>query len=399
VKKKWRTLLIWTLVALLLQFGVYSYLDYKIAQVMNPSPTVITNELEATIPGTDLENIQISYAKDYLAYTQDGVLKVYNLKSQKVIFEKAPEPNSGENMGVLNYQWLPDRNALIYFYARKNPEPVTMVLVEPEPVAQPQVEHPNSEAPAPAPQPEPYYEERYNNPQLTDLYTLELPSSDEETPPDDRYNRTLDNFPSGGQIEQMVFSTYTNLMYLVVRSDDNTQLLEIDVMKNVRTISKKGEDITNISVSDRYGTLFLDSTLGSQKRILVLQGWERFTVDENPNYVILGVRSGMVYLGEVREGNLVKILGAKDKSDFSQPYDFASLWEGSLPYEDQRIIVGGEGQIISYDDSSAYVVSNGQLDQIALDGEEVLISEDGAQLISIRTVDGQTQVKLQPFKY
>lgn len=398
MKKKLRTWAIWTLIAVILQFGIYSALDYKIAQVMNPVAETITTEIEATIPGTGIENVQISYAKDYLAYTQDGVLKVFNLKSQTVVFEKAPEPNSNEHMGVLAYQWLPDRNSLIYLYARPNPEPVTMVLVQPEPDPLPQVEDPTSDEVPVASAPEPYYEKRYNNPQLTDLYTLELPNSDETTQPDDRYNRTIDNYPAGGQIQQMVFSTYTNLMYLVVQDQEKSRLLEIDVMKNVRTISKKGEEINNIAVSDRYGTLFLDSTLNSQKQLQVIQGWERFMIKEDPNYVILGVRSGIVYLGELQGDVLTKVMIADDQSDPSLFQEFKPIWEGSVPYQDQKVIIGLEGEVIVYDDAAASIIKAGKVEQIVLEGEQAIISDDGAELASIWTKENETFVRLQPFK-
>ena len=156
----------------------------------------------------------------------------------------------------------------LYFYAKKNPNPVTYVTVKPNPITentqvptvpqQPGVEDPNQntnrEVPIVVPV-EPKVEKRYNNPQITELYTLELPSSDEDTAPDDRFNKTIDSFPAGGKIEELVVSTSTNLIYLTVKNASTELLMEIDVMKNVRTINRAGETIDVMEASDRYGTL------------------------------------------------------------------------------------------------------------------------------------------------
>src|SRR5665648_513639 len=79
--RKLRIILVWTLVSLFLQGGAYSLLNNKIRGVMAPlaASEPITLNLTATIPGTNLENIQISYAKDYLAYTENGTFKFLTL--------------------------------------------------------------------------------------------------------------------------------------------------------------------------------------------------------------------------------------------------------------------------------------------------------------------------------
>jgi len=118
MKKKMRIIFVWVLVSLILQFGGYSLLNNQVQKVMAPvvnEPIAI--QLKATIPGSDLKNIQISYAKDYLAYLENGTLKVFNLTKGKVVFEKKSPSATDKTLGVLTYQWLPDRNTLLYFYA------------------------------------------------------------------------------------------------------------------------------------------------------------------------------------------------------------------------------------------------------------------------------------------
>ncbi|MEM5816860.1 MAG: hypothetical protein AAGU16_03205, partial [Desulfitobacterium hafniense] len=135
VKRKTRALLrtitSWIMVSLMLQFAFYYFLNYKVEGIMAPvnAQPIVVKSLETEIPGTNLENLQLSYGKDYLAYQENGVLKVYNLQQEKVVFEKSPQGESEYDMGPIYYQWLPDRDTLVYFYARRNPNPTTTVVV------------------------------------------------------------------------------------------------------------------------------------------------------------------------------------------------------------------------------------------------------------------------------
>ncbi|MDP4158909.1 MAG: hypothetical protein Q8911_03960 [Bacillota bacterium] len=426
MKKKLRIIFVWTLVSLLLQYGAYSILNKKIEDVMAPvnNDSPITLQLKATIPGSDLTNVQISYAKDYLAYTEDGTLKVFNLTNEKVVFEKKPSSND-TSYGVLTYQWLPDRNTLLYFYAKKNPNPVTYVTVNPpktitqaqnqqtQKQAQTQTQEPKSEDPnekvskeipkstiketpkeVPA---EPRVEKRYSNPQITELYSLELPNSDEDTPPDDRFNQTIEKFPSGGKIEELVVSTTTNLMYLTVKNDSSELLMEIDVMKNVRTLSKTGESIAAMAASDRYGTLYIDSKVGSTRQVVALAGTNRQIISKNTKDRVLGIRDGNVYIGEVKNNELVKI---KTTPDLAQPKNNPSLktvWDGAIPFDETvRTLIGAKGQVVIYDHQTAYVVTGGQLAKVDLHGDENYVSVDGAELIQLTKKGTSTLAELQP---
>ncbi|EGW40822.1 hypothetical protein [Desulfosporosinus sp. OT] len=411
MKKKLRIIFVWTLVSLLLQFGAYSLLNNQVQKVMAPvTSEPITLQLKATIPSADLTNVQISYAKDYIAYSEKGTLKVFNLKKQKNVFEKESPSVDDKALGVLTYQWLPDRNTLIYFYAKKNPNPITYVTDYPpkstqQPTTQsttPKTEDPNEkttvskdttkEVPV-----KPRTKIRYGNPQLTELYTLELPDSDEDTAPDDRFNQTIDQFPAGGEIEEWVVSTYTNLMYLTVKNGSKEQLMEIDVMKNVRTLNKSGETIDNMAASDRYGTLYLDSKVGSTQQVLALNGTKRQTISKNDNDRILGIRDGKVYIGEVENDVLVKIKTTADLSEVKSNPVLNTEWVGSIPFDNtQRTVIGSKGQIVVYDHLTAYIVTAGQLKEVNLHGDDNYISVDGAELIQLTREETFTEAELQP---
>jgi len=391
----------------MLQFPCYYYLNKKVEEIMAPvtRQPIVVEDLEVEIPGSNLENLQLSFEKDYLAYQENGVLKVYNLTQKKVVFEKAPQGSGEYDLGVIYYQWLPDRDTLVYYYARTNPNPTTVVevpieepteqgdLTSPEPDA---VEDPNQANTAPVTtKPKTRKEIRYNNPQLTEIYTLELPPSDEtETLPDDRYNRDIESFPAGGKIKQMVVSTFTNLLYLGIENKGNFQLMEIDIMKNVRNLNHAGEVLTQMAASDKFGTLYAKSKVGKTEKIIALQGWKRETISADPNDIILGNREGTLYLGTVQDNNLVQVRKAKENSE-DKDLKFETIWEGSIPYNELKgILVGIQNEIILYNDQAAYIIEQGKDTKIELNGEENIISSDGVEVVQVTRTGTSTLVKL-----
>lgn len=412
MKKMLRIILVWSLISLFLQFGAYSLLDQQVAKVLGPVADngPITEELKSTIPGSDFDNIQISYAKDYLAYTENGTLKIFNLKKEKIVFEKKP-PSNDKTKGVLSYQWLPDRDTLLYFYAKKNPNPVTYVTVPVKPVQtttkptvnKPNTEDPNQKSNKPADKQkeapiQTKTEARYGNPQITELYTLELPKSDEDTLPDDRFNQTINEFPADGKIDELVVSTTTNLIYLTVKNGSTEKLMEIDVMKNVRTLNRTGETFDGMAASDRYGTLFINSKVSGTKQVVSLGVGNRQVISKNASDKVLGIRDGKIYIGEIKNNELVKVKTTEDRSEMKNNPSMNTEWEGAIPFNNVKTIIGSEGQIVIYNQETAFIISAGQLEKIELFGDKNYISDDGAELIQLKRSGTSTLVELSPIK-
>ena len=412
MKKKLRIVLVWTLVSLLLQFGGYSLLNNQVQKVMSPVAAAIEPiavQLKATIPGSDLRNIQISYAKDYLAYSENGSLKVFNLKKGKVVFEKKSPSATDKTLGVLTYQWLPDRDILLYFYAKKNPNEVTTVKVYPPKITvpvEPQSEDPNhpkivtKEIPV-----QPKLEKRYGNPQITELYSLELPNSDEDTAPNDSLN-TFDppngseKISAGGKIEQFVNSPTTNLMYLTVTNESTQLLMKIDISKEVSTLHKSGgELIDNIAISDRFGTLYFDSKVGTSHQVIALEGTNRQIISDSVNDRILGIKEGKVYIGQVKNDQLVKIKTTSDLVKMTDNPSLQTVWVGSIPFNnDVRWLIGAKDQMVIYDHKTANIVTDGNRVEIKLSRDENYVSVDGAELIQLTKQGTSTLVELRPLK-
>jgi len=420
-----RTIAIWTLISMVLQFGVYFLLNNAIEKVMNPqmgttattlaaqsaaTPTTVT--VNAVLPDLSLYNVQISYDKNYLAYMVDGVFKVFDIKNNKVVFTKAPDSGSGKNMGVLNYQWLADRNSLIYFFAKmatvttttssdtdnarvsakasstpynaEDPNATPEITSTPEPTETPASTKKTSTS-----------KTTTSTQQVTELNTLDLTDNDSSTP-DDRHYINLNSFPAGGQISQIASSTYTNLIYIDVKTGTTEKLMEIDVMNNSKFLQLSGETITNIVTSDRYGTLYLESKSGNTKQIIALNGTKRKTVSKNANYIILGGKSGVIYFGEVSNDKLTKILSGTESSDNTKTLELSQIWEGEIPYKDMSAIIGSSGQVIIYGDKTAYVVYDGKENTVSFTGEKNYVSSDGAEQIQLTRSGYQTKLALNP---
>ena len=414
MKKKLRILLVWILVSLIVQYGGYSLLDNQIKKVFGLTTVdkpPITPQLKATISGSDLTNIQVSYAKDYLAYSEMGTLKIFNLKKGNVVFEKKSPSATDQTLGVLTYQWLPDRNILLYFYAKKNPNAVTTVKVYPSkpkistPTIEPKTEDPNQAKIVPKEVPvEPRLEKRYGSPKITELYSLELPNSDEDIAPDDRLNPF--DPPSGsadiaaaGKIEKFAVSTSTNLMYLTVTNGSTQQLMKIDVMKKVSTLNKPRELIDNMATSDRYGTLYIDSKVGAIQQVVAVSNGKRLVISKNTNDRILGIRKGKVYIGEVVNNELVKIKTTADLELIKENPSLKTEWEGKIPYnKNATALIGVNGQIVVYDNQTASIITDGHLADVKLQGDKNYVSVDGAELIRLTRAGTSTVVELQPLK-
>lgn len=397
MKKKLRILAAWIIVSLVFQFGGHWLLNYQLRKVMGmtaaDSEPAIPVRLKATIPGSDLTNIQVSYDKDYLAYMEKGTLKIFNLRKEKIVFEKNSPSSTDKTLGVLSYQWLPDRNNLLYFYAKKNPNEERT-----PPSSEQKTEDPSRGEIVPQEVPP---KSRYGSPQITELYSLELPDSDEDVAPVDRLNSFdppsgSEEISAGGRLEKFVVATSTNLMYLTVTKGSTQKLMKIDVNKKVTTQSKAGELIENMAISERFATLYIDSKVGTVQQVVALSAGERRVISNKANDRILGVRKGKVYIGEVVNNQLVKIKTTDDLKLMKENPSLKTEWEGSIPFNEKvRSLIGAEGQIVVYDNQTANIIKDGHLAEEKFQGDDNYVSADGSVLIQLIKAGISTHVELK----
>lgn len=452
-----RTIAIWTAASLILQAGLYTFLNHSISKVMNPTSLTATpapTTMDTVLPDTDLRNVQLSYDRKYISYLAGNAFKVFDIAENKVVFTKEPESGSDEGMGVLNYQWLADRDSLIYFYAKKNggssksktnaaasskpssstnkssssksstrssaPSPKASVKAkttssssntiyamplafqaedsfgtdsvppastakEKAASASPSAASGNSKSSQSTPVP--------IGAQITELDALDLSAG--SASPNDRHYLDLGSFPAGGQILEIASSTYTNLIHITVKTGSTIRLMEIDINNNSKFLQTSGT-IADIASSDKFGTLYIQSDTGKTKQITSVNGSKRSTVTTDNNDIILGTRDGTLYLGQVNNDRLVKIMSAAESSDNSQTVDLQPIWSGDIPYNDEKSIIGSDGQIILYGSKTAYVFKDGKSQTVNFNGDKNYISADGTEKIELTKDGSQTKIAVNP---
>lgn len=169
-------------------------------------------------------------------------------------------------------------------------------------------------------------------------------------------------------------------------------------MKSVRTLSKSGESIDKMAASDQYGTLYIDSKLGSTQTIIAFDAEKRKLISRNAYDKVLGIRAGKVYIGEVKNKQLVKIKTIVDRSSMTVSPSLKMEWEGSIPFQNSKALVSAKGQVVVYDNETAYIVTAGQLEEVKLLGDQNYISDDGAEIIQLSRQGTSTIVELKPLK-
>lgn len=106
-----------------------------------------------------------------------------------------------------------------------------------------------------------------------------------------------------------------------------------------------------------------------------------------------------MYLGEVENNRLVKIKTTDDLEGMKENPALKTEWQGSIPYPDNiSTLIGAQGEVIVYDNQTAYIVGGSELREVKLQGVENYVSADGAELIQLSKAGTSTYVELQPLK-
>ncbi len=393
--RKLRTFMVWGLISVLMQVGFLYYVERQIdagsVSAAPQPPVIVQTTLE--LPQADVKNLQASYHKDYLAYTDSQGLKVVDVKTSKVVF-KENKPVKGQ---ILDYHWLPDRNILLFFVAKPNPKPKPKPVVE----VQPKTEVLNKEDPQAKPQPAPSRPKPapYYNPQVTELYSVDFGFSlDAGSGPDSRLESVLSGFPAGGVIQAVDFSTFTNLIYLTVKTSYGQILYEIDVMRNISQLQRSGEKIVRISTSDKRGTLYVQSVLYGVPQIIAVKHAVRQQLLRGSQYILLGEADNKVMVGVLEGDSLVKVLSIPDTGLKDKTSDKTSLeWQGNIPWKEYNVISGSGDFLVFYGNDGAVVLDKGKQRTVTFSGKENYLTADGREVMELTpNADGTAKVLFKP---
>ncbi len=374
-----KVLAVWAVISVLMQVGFLYFLEKQInggpadAYTYTPQlPTPKVVEKVVNLQAAQVSDLKASYAKDYLAYTDNTGLQVVNVKTGKVVFSEN-KPQTGD---ILGYHWLPDRNALL--------------LVIKEPVAS----NTKSEKTATTTASQKFQ---------TNLYPIEFPSPDENVKPDKGEPKKIQGFPSDGKIETIDLSTYTNSIYMLVNTSRDQIVYEIDVMNNTWRVQKPGEKVSNMVTSDLKGTLYIQSTLTDIHQIVAIKHPSKYKVlrdqvFKGSQYVLLGVQDNKVLVGNVENGNLTKILSVPDTAPNDKTSKKTSVeWQGSIAWKNYKTITGPGNYWVLYNQDQAVALQDGKVKEVKFSADKDYLTLDGRELMQVvPNPDGTVKVTIKP---
>lgn len=288
LKNKWVVRALYLVLAVVLQLGTLSYLDWILAQE-NKNPPKETHPVKVVYRSLNLtenplapELMTVSPDQTLLALRDLNQLKIYDLITGRLVTNKV---FAGERLTTL--QWLPDRNRLIYALTYEGkPKEVVIQLTN----ASEDPQHDLSEDPFSS---EPLWE--YRNPKTLlqsgfqiSLYSLDVvspakyeigqtliktgagqifkkPNSKDQT---DQFNndvnhladpiQTLNQVGTAPLYISLYFSTYSNLLYLQWVQGDKDYLSMVDIMKRIKDFRLPAGRLTNIAVVPKTGALWAE---------------------------------------------------------------------------------------------------------------------------------------------
>lgn len=294
-----KRMIAWSLVGISIQIPAYYVLDYQVQRVMNPSSLSRQVQTQAqanhyTLDTPNIHNPLVSFDDHFLAFRSGSELSIYDFSKQSVIWKL------DQGKTVLAYQWLPDRNALLIFESGIGVNPALPGKLG---VGIHRLEVSGNQGEA------------------VDSFTTALPLS---------FQRT--------QISNISLSTATNLLYFSVQGQNQSNLYEIDVMKNLKRLNRSGEQVEYLAVSPVKGTVYYNLRESSNGQTLAENGPTRVQVASNPHDKVLGLWNQKLYLGTVDQGYLKKIWTLSDNQPSPKRPDFKLFWEGKVPWDQSSVV-------------------------------------------------------------
>ena len=367
--RKIRAFFVGALFTTFIVLGALNYLNARISQpaIANVSKATVSAKT-ARLPSTEATDVQLSQDDQYIAYKDKEGLKVYNTKTSKIIFQE----DKNQLKDTFFYEWLPDKNILLLISHADN----QAIQSSTKTVAS------STKTSA-------------NKLGVPELYSVDFSG---ETSSDTTYSVRseckLSNYPQGGVVQQMSLSTYTNLIYLTVKTGSSEKLLQIDVMRNIADLAHPGEKISRISASDEQGTLYFQFVYNGVAQIVaVKQKTTRQQLFKGSQYVLLGQESNKVMIGVLANGNLTKVLSIPDTGLSTKVNsETTTEWEGNIPWKDYQVTYRSNGAIVLYDTKEAIVLDHGNQKKITMKGSSNSITLNGQEIVEV--ISGETDTTI-----
>lgn len=333
--------LIFLILTLVFQLIIFSLLDWQADQLLNPSFR-LDQAYGVAVEAAGAEEFSLSYNNKYLGYLRDNELNIIDLTRNKLILYNK---DYNADAKVFAYKWLPDRNSLVFLAASESNDTLLVSL---------------------------------------DLDTRSFSDSDQDYAA--RLERPL-HIPMH-EASGLAMSTYTNNLYILYRDSRlHSQLVKLDIMKNINRLGDPDEEIRTICVSNKFGTVYYASELGPTKKIVAARDRETVVITQDNKAVLLGCEDDKVYLGKVDERDNLRLIELYQAGINSEENKFIPLWQGELPFAPLEISISANNQIVMRGPTSlTKILFDGKLVQKKLPADRtIVLSPTGDRYLEIDT--------------
>lgn len=341
--KKIKLIVFLLVISLAGQYLIYYVLEWQTGELLSPSfrfdkPYLVKEDISGA------EEMRLSYNNKYLSCLKGGCLSVIDLSRNELVFQSAPPDQFAKLTG---YKWLPDRNSLIYLISKNQ-----------------------------------------NGTNSTVLYSLDLDGYQPDAAYSLQTSRNLDFFM--GKIYNIEISTYTNNLYILYEDNSRSRrLLKIDIMKSINWLDLPEETVYNMSVSNKFGTLYLTTSYESGQAVVSAQGPIRKTITADSRDILLGCTDSTVFIGRYSDGVLRELQVFEEKNDLMQGSEKQTIiWEGELVSQPSEIYLAADKKVMIKCGNNLNIISyNGEYKQIKTASRPVVLAPAGNAYLEIRSIN------------
>lgn len=340
MRKKAKIIIFLLVISLAGQYLVYCILEWQTGKLLSPyfrfdKPYSVKEDISGA------EEMRLSYNNKYLSYLKGERLAVIDLSRNELVFKSEPPDHSSKLIG---YKWLPDRNSLLYLINKNQ-------------------------------------EGSYS----TVLYSLDLDSYLPDAEYSLQINRNFGFFM--GKIYNLEISTYTNNLYILYDDENHKKrLLKLDIMKNINWLDLPGETIFNISVSNKFGTLYLTTMSASGKAVISAQGTKRKIITADIRDTLLGCTDSTVYIGRYSGGILQEIHFLEENNNLRQETGKQTvIWEGELLSQSSEIFLTPDKKVLLKSENRLDIISSdGEHKQVKTSSQPIVLATSGNAYLEIK---------------
>lgn len=337
--KRLRKIAVWILLSFVAQIGLYLYLDkFRYVEQTTFATKSIevgkksNKQVDVKIP-EGAKNINVSYDGRYVAYFQNGELKVIDNSTGN---EKKQEVKSGNE--VAYYRWLPDEERM--FIAEKD----------------------------------------VKRNQLT-FYSYDVKKDDKNQIMKKNIPVTISLPDNKSEIEDIELSTLTSVIYVKINNvGKRSSVYRIDINNDLTKIRTNGYILGKIDTINRKDTLIYEDLYNlKDAQIRLTNSSQVLKINNVKNICLLSVDlEDVVYLGEL-EGNKIKKIFAGNLEESTNNWKITELKE---PIDRKDLYISNEGKIYYNDNLRGVVIEINTGKETAYTGKFHQMFNNGIATIS-----------------